>query len=90
MEKTANIHLTGFLSEFIMTFILVFFGCGSVAVAVIFGSHTGLFQVAIIWGIGVTLAIYATRNISCAHLNPAVSISMVAVGRMVPKKIYKK
>ena len=88
MQNNASIHHTGFLGEFIGTFILVFFGCGSVAVSVVFGSHTGLFQVAVIWGIGVALAIYTTRHISCAHLNPAVSIAMVAAGRMVPIKIY--
>ncbi|MBU0463867.1 MAG: aquaporin, partial [Proteobacteria bacterium] len=81
-------HLTGFLGEFIGTFFLVFFGCGSIAVTVLFNAHTGLFQIAIIWGIGVALAIYATRHISCAHLNPAVSIAMVAAGRMKPYKIF--
>ncbi|NOX33040.1 MAG: aquaporin [Deltaproteobacteria bacterium] len=88
MQNNASIHLTGFLGEFIGTFILVFFGCGSVAISVVFGPQTGLFQVAVIWGIGVALAIYTTRHISCAHLNPAVSIAMVAAGRMVPVKIY--
>lgn len=87
MKHNFSIHLTGFVGEFIGTFILVFFGCGSVAVTVLFGSHTGLFQLAMIWGMGVALAIYATRHISCAHLNPAVSIAMVAAGRMAPSKI---
>ncbi len=75
-----------FVGEFIGTFILVFFGCGSVAVTVLFSAHVGLFQVAIVWGIGVALAIYATRHLSCAHLNPAVSIAMVVAKRMNPVK----
>lgn len=79
--------LAEFLGEFIGTFILVFFGCGAVAVSVLFQVHAGLFQVAIIWGIGVSLAIYATRHLSCAHMNPAVSIAMVAAGRMDKKKL---
>lgn len=74
--------LHDFAGETIGTFILVFFGCGSVAVAVLFNAHPGLFQIAAIWGIGVTLAIYATRHLSCAHLNPAVSLAMVAGRRM--------
>lgn len=77
----------GFIGECIGTCILVFFGCGSVAVSVLFSSHNGLFQVAAVWGIGVSLAIYATRHMSCAHLNPAVSIAMVAAKRMTPNKL---
>ncbi|MBA3013910.1 MAG: aquaporin family protein [Proteobacteria bacterium] len=73
--------------EAIGTFILVFFGCGSVAVTVLFSAHVGLFQVAAIWGTAVTLAIYATRHLSCAHLNPAVSLAMVLGRRMSPCKL---
>jgi len=76
-----------FFGELIGTFILVFFGCGSVAVTVLFSAHVGLFQVAAIWGVGVTLAIYATRHLSCAHLNPAVSLAMVLGCRMSPRKL---
>ncbi|GJQ27684.1 MAG: glycerol uptake facilitator protein [Phycisphaerae bacterium] len=70
------------LGEFIGTFLLVLFGTATVAVAVLFNAHVGLLQVAVVWGIGVTLAIYATRHLSCAHLNPAVSLGMVLAGRM--------
>ncbi len=80
-------HLQDFTGEFVGTFLLVLFGCGSVAVTVLFSAHTGLFQVAIVWGLGVTLAIYATRHLSCAHLNPAVSIAMVVSRRMRPSKL---
>ena len=76
-----------FLGEFIGTYLLVFFGCGSVAVSVLYSAFSGLFQVAAIWGIAVTLAIYATRHLSCAHLNPAVSIAMVLAGRMHMRKL---
>ncbi|WP_321343753.1 MIP/aquaporin family protein [uncultured Draconibacterium sp.] len=71
-----------FIGEAMGTFILVLFGCGSVAVSILFEAFSGLFQIAIIWGIGVTLAIYLTRHISCAHLNPAVSLSMAVSSRM--------
>ncbi|TJX13939.1 aquaporin family protein [Tissierella creatinini] len=76
-----------FIGEFIGTFILVLFGCGSVAVSVLFDAHQGLFQIAAVWGIGVSLAIYATRHISCAHLNPAVTLAMVSTKRMVSRKM---
>ncbi len=82
MAKHQIVNSNDFLGEFIGTFILVFFGCGSVAVTVLFSAHTGLFQIAMVWGIGVSLAIYSTRHLSCAHLNPAVSIAMVLGKRM--------
>jgi glycerol uptake facilitator protein len=78
---------TNFIGELLGTFILVFFGCGVVASATLFSAHTGLFQVAGIWGIGVTLAIYASRHLSCAHLNPAVSVGMFIAGRMERRKL---
>jgi len=84
MRYTPLNHFTG---ELLGTFILVFFGCGSVAVTVLFSAHVGLLQVGMIWGIGVTLAIYATRHLSCAHLNPAVSLAMVVGKRMSADKL---
>jgi len=79
--------LQDFTGELLGTAILVFFGCGAVAVSVLFGAHSGLWQVAMIWGAGVALAIYATRHLSCAHLNPAVSLAMAAAGRMQAAKL---
>lgn len=46
-----------FPGETLGTFILVLFGCDSVAVSVLFNAHQGLMQIALVWGIGVTLAI---------------------------------
>ena len=81
------IYKREFIGEALGTFILVLFGCGAVAVSVLFDAHKGLMQVALAWGIGVTLAIYLTRHLSCAHLNPAVSLAMVVSGRMSMQKI---
>lgn len=76
-----------FIGETLGTFIIVLFGCGSVTVSVLFGAYQGLMQIALAWGIGVTLAIYLTRHLSCAHLNPAVSLAMVLGKRMSARKL---
>ncbi|MEW6274746.1 MAG: MIP/aquaporin family protein [Bacillota bacterium] len=82
-----NDYLHSFVGELLGTFLLVFFGCSAVAVTVLFNAHAGLLQVAVVWGSGVSLAIYATRHLSCAHLNPAVSLAMVVAGRMPLRKL---
>jgi glycerol uptake facilitator protein len=69
------------IGEFFGTFILVFFGCGSIAAAVSTGAQVGVFQVAIVWGIGIATAIYLTGSLSSAHLNPAVTIASAAWSR---------
>ena len=74
-----------FTGEFFGTFLLVFFGCGSVCAAVLTSAQVGVFQVAIVWGLGIATAIYLTGGLSGAHLNPAVTISM-AVWSDFPKK----
>ena len=63
------------IAEVIGTYLLVLFGTGSVAAAVLTGAQVGLWQVAVVWGFGVTLAIYASAAVSGAHLNPAVSLA---------------
>src|ERR687886_249098 len=63
------------IGEALGTFLLVLFGTGSVACAVLTGALQGLWQVAVVWGFGVTLAIYCSAALSGAHLNPAVSLA---------------
>ena len=67
--------LSACIAESLGTFILVLFGIGSVAAAVFTGAQIGLWQVAVVWGFGVTLAIYVSGAVSGAHLNPAVSLA---------------
>lgn len=68
--------IQGFTGEVIGTFLMCFLGIGSVATATLFQAHTGPFQVGVVWGVAIALGIYATRNLSCAHFNPAVTFAM--------------
>ncbi len=74
------------IGECFGTFLLVFFGCGSVCTAVLTGAQVGVFQIAIVWGLGIATAIYLTGSLSSAHLNPAVTIASAAWSRF-PKRL---
>lgn len=67
------------VAEFIGTFLIVQLGTGSVMSAIFTDSLVGLFQIASVWIIAVTVAICTTASVSGAHLNPAVSIAFAMV-----------
>ena len=69
------------LAEGFGTFLLVLFGCGAVHTAVLLGAQSGLWQVAVVWGLGIMLAIFAVDAISGAHINPAMTIAFAVWGR---------
>lgn len=68
------------VAELIGTFLLVLFGCGSVHVAVLADGLVGLWQVAMVWGGIVMLAIYLVGGVSGAHINPAITLGLAAWG----------
>ena len=66
------------IGEVLGTYLLVFFGCGSVHAAVLTGAQSGVWQVAIVWGVAIMIAIYCVGSLSGAHINPAITIAMAA------------
>ncbi|KAK5879291.1 hypothetical protein CesoFtcFv8_024609 [Champsocephalus esox] len=70
------------MAECLGTFILVMFGCGSVAQAVLSGgSHGSFLTVNFAFGFAATLGILVSGQISGGHLNPAVTFSLCLLGR---------
>lgn len=74
------------IAEFIGTFFMVFFGCGSMILAQTNPDYASGF-VPIIWGGSVTIMIYAVGHISGAHFNPAVTIAFWSLKRIKAKRV---
>ena len=62
-------------AEFLGTFALVFFGCGSMVLYEINPNAISVDSIPIIFGLVVAVMIYVFGNISGAHFNPAVSVA---------------
>ncbi|MEO8666921.1 MAG: aquaporin [Bauldia sp.] len=72
-----------YLVELVGTAVLVLMGCGSVAIAGYGPSFpVGMLPVALAFGIAVTAMAYAIGPVSGCHINPAVTASFWAAGRM--------
>ena len=72
------------LAEFLGTFVLIVFGVGVVAQAVLSRNTAGTYlSINIAWGLAVTMACYVCAGVTGAHLNPAVTLGL-AVHRKFP------
>jgi len=64
-------------AEFLGTFVLIVFGCGSVAQVLLSGQQNGEYlSINLGWGLGVVLGMYMAFGVSGAHLNPAVTLTL--------------
>jgi aquaporin Z len=71
-----------YVAEMIGTFVLVLMGCGS---AVLAGYYIGNVGISFAFGLAVLAMVYAIGGISGCHINPAVSISMLAARKISVK-----
>ena len=66
-DPPENPLLSAMAGEYFGTFVLVFFWVGSVNAAVATGAQAGLWQLAVVWAVGVSLGIYTAASLSGAE-----------------------
>lgn len=80
-----KIGIGNYIGEMIGVYLIVLFGCGVVAVAVLLGMMGDLWSIGATWGLTVALAVWAAASMSGAHFNPSVTIAL-AIRRGFPWK----
>lgn len=70
-----------YVGEAIGVFIIVFFGCGILFGAFMWGTVPGLLDGGLAWGFAVALAVYVGASMSGAHFNPAVTLGLAITKR---------
>jgi glycerol uptake facilitator protein len=72
-----------YIAEFVGTLILILLGDGVVAGVLLRNSkaeHSGWIVITFGWGMAVAIAVYAVGAVSGAHINPAVTVGLAAIG----------
>jgi len=75
------------IAEFLGTGLFLFFGISCLAAVKVAGASFGLWEICIVWGLGISLAVYLTAGISGAHLNPAITIALWLFARFPARKV---
>lgn len=76
--------MSSFLAEFIGTMLLIVLGNGVVANVLLAkskGQNGGWIVITFGWAIAVFVGVYSSATVSGAHLNPAISIGLAAIGK---------
>ncbi len=76
-----------YIAEFIGTFVLVLFACGTAAAlgCSTTDPNTAYIMTALAFGLVIVGMAYSVGNVSGCHINPAVSIAMLVDGRLSVK-----
>ncbi len=76
--------MSPFVAELTGTALLIILGDGVVANVILHrtkGYNGGLIAITFGWAVAVFVGVYATASVSGAHLNPAVTVSLAAIGK---------
>jgi glycerol uptake facilitator protein len=76
--------MSPFAAEIVGTMLLIILGDGVVANVLLNkskGQNSGWIVITAGWALGVAVAVYSVNAISYAHINPAVTIGMAAIGK---------
>lgn len=86
-----------FIAELLGTMVMILFGCGVVAMVVLFANtdssapaqlvNGGYTNITIGWGFAVLFGIFISGTISGAHMNPAITIALAATKRFPWAKV---
>ncbi|SFG91616.1 MIP/aquaporin family protein [Sporolactobacillus nakayamae] len=75
--------MSGFLGELIGTMILIILGdgvCAGVNLTKSYAKNSGWIVITFGWGLAVAIGAYAVGQFSGAHLNPALTLGLAAIG----------
>jgi aquaporin Z len=84
-ESSTAVHQVS--AEFLGTFVLVFFGCGTVLMTTQFEGSTNYVATALAFGLTVLVMAYAVGRVSGAHFNPAITLGAAVGGRIAWRQV---
>lgn len=76
--------MSPFIAEFIGTMFIILLGNGVVANVLLAkskGNNGGWIVITFGWAVGVFVGVYSSATVSGAHLNPAITIALAAIGK---------
>ncbi|NIF24143.1 MIP/aquaporin family protein [Candidatus Pantoea multigeneris] len=87
MSQTTSTLKGQCIAEFLGTGLIIFFGAGCVAALKLAGASFGQWEICIIWGLAVSMAVYLSAGVSGAHLNPAVTVALCLFANFEGRKV---